>query len=298
LSDLHEKPHTAIPRIADFVLGLKDGKKRFADSSSALSKAYALVCSTPTGKAHREEVAVFQAIRVMLTKSEVTVQKTRDEEREALIRQAVSKGIVPEGIIDVFSVSGLARPNIALLSEEFLRDIQNSQQQNLAAEALSRLLTEEIKARFKSNVVQLSLFSDLIEAALARYRNRSIETAQLIEELISIAKQLNAKVKDGNPDGLTDYEVAFYDALEVNEAAVRDMKHSDIVDLARELTRKVKANVKVDWHVRASTQAALRTMVRDLLDKYGYPPDFSREAIETVLKQAESLTDEWLSESK
>jgi type I restriction enzyme R subunit len=232
----------------------------------------------------------------MLTKGEHTCTGMKNAEREALIRQALSQGIVPEGIIDVFSVAGLDRPNIGLLSEEFLREIRAMKEKNLAVEALSRLLKGEIKARFKTNVVRNSLYSELLEQALAKYRNRTIETAQLIEELIELAKKLNSQVKAGNPDGLSDYEVAFYDALESNAAAVRDMKHEDLVRLAQELTRKVRDNIKVDWSVRESTQAALRVMVRDLLDKYGYPPDFSKQAIETVIKQAESLTEEWLAE--
>jgi type I restriction enzyme R subunit len=291
-----ERPHAVIPQVANFVIGLEDGKRRFADASSALSKAYALVNSQSAAVPHREEVALYQAIRVMLTKGEHTSTGIKNAEREALIRQALSQGIVPEGIIDVFSVAGLDRPNIGLLSEEFLREIRAMKEKNLAVEALSRLLKGEIKARFKTNVVRNSLYSELLEQALAKYRNRTIETAQLIEELIELAKKLNSQVKAGNPDGLSDYEVAFYDALESNAAAVRDMKHEDLVRLAQELTRKVRDNIKVDWSVRESTQAALRVMVRDLLDKYGYPPDFSKQAIETVIKQAESLTEEWLAE--
>ena len=294
LEGMKDKPLEVIGRIADFVYGQDEGVKRFADASTALSRAYALVNSLPAAISVREEVAVYQATRVLLTKSEHTTQKLKDEEREALIRQAVSRGIVPEGIVDVFSVAGLTKPNIGLLSEEFLREIRGMKEKNLAAEALGRLLTQDIKARYKRNVVQQQLFSDLLDAALARYRNRSIETAQLIEELISIAEKLNQKVLAGNPDGLTDDEVAFYDALEVNQAAVREMKHEDVVSLARELTHKVRSNIKIDWSIRESTQAALRTMVRDLLDKYGYPPDFSKEAVETVVRQAESLTEEWL----
>jgi type I restriction enzyme R subunit len=230
----------------------------------------------------------------MLTKVDHTNQKKSDAERELLIKQALSRGIVPEGIIDVFSVAGLDRPDIGLLSEEFLREIRAMKEKNLAVEALSRLLKGEIKARFKTNVVRNSQYSDLLEAALSKYRNRSIETAQLIEELIELATKLNAQVSAGNPDGLTDYEVSFYDALEANSAAVREMKHEDLVRLAQELTKKVRENIKVDWSVRESTQAALRVMVRDLLDRYGYPPDFSNLAIETVIRQAESLTEEWL----
>jgi type I restriction enzyme R subunit len=291
-----EKPHAVIPQIADFIIGIEDGKKRFADASAALSKAYALVNSQAAAITHREEVALYQAIRVMLTKGEYTGKKQTDAERELLIRQALSRGIVPEGIIDIFSAAGLDRPNIGLLSEEFLREIRAMKERNLAVEALSRLLKGEIKARFKTNIVKNSQYSELLEAALSKYRNRSIETAQLIEELIELARKLNEQIKSGNPDGLTDYEISFYDALEVNAAAVREMKHEDLVRLAQELTRKVRENIKVDWSIRESTQAALRVMVRDLLDKYGYPPDFSKQAIETVIKQAESLTEEWLAQ--
>jgi type I restriction enzyme R subunit len=296
IEGFQEKPHAVIPKIADFIIGLEDGKKRFADASASLSKAYALVNSQPSAILLREEVALYAAIRVMLTKGDHTGKKQTDAEREALIRQALSRGIVPEGIIDVFSVAGLNRPNIGLLDEEFLREIRAMKERNLAVEALSRLLKGEIKARFKTNIVKNSMYSELLEAALSKYRNRSIETAQLIEELIELAKKLNDQIKAGNADGLTDYEVAFYDALEVNAAAVREMQHETLVRLAQELTKKVRDNIKVDWSVRESTQAALRVMVRDLLDKYGYPPDFSNQAIETVIKQAESLTEEWLLE--
>jgi len=167
-------------------------------------------------------------------------------------------------------------------------------EQNLAVEALRRLLKSEIKARFKTNVVKSSQFSALLETALALYHNRGIETAQLIEELIKLAKKLNEQVTAGNPDGLSNDEISFYDALELNETAAREMRHEDLVRLAQELTKKVRENVRVDWSVRESTQAALRVMVRDLLDRYGYPPDFSNQAIDTVIRQAEALTEEWL----
>jgi type I restriction enzyme R subunit len=294
LDGFEDHPHQVIPQVADFVLGIEDGKKRFADASTALSRAHALVNSQVAAKAHREEVALYQAIRVMLTKTDTTIKKQTDADREAAIRQALSRGIVPEGIIDVFSAAGLTRPNIGLLSEEFLTEVRAMKEQNLAVEALSRLLKSKIKSRFKTNVVKHSKYSELLEAALAKYRNRSIETAQLIEELIGLAKALNEEVKQGNPDGLSDDEIAFYDALEENEAAVRDMQHETLVQLAQELTMKVRGNVRIDWSVRESTRAALRVLVRDLLDKYGYPPDFSNEAIDTVMRQAEALTEDWL----
>lgn len=292
-----DHPHAVVKNVANFILGIDDGPKRFADASSALSKAYALVNSQASIIPLREEVALYQAIRVMLTKRGATAQKLTDAERELRIKQALSKGIVPEGIVDVFSAAGLDRPDLGLLSEEFLREIRAMKERNLAAEALSRLLKDQIKAKFRTNVVRNEAFSSLLEEALAKYRNRSIETAQLIEELIALAKKINEQVAAGNPDGLSDQELSFYDALESNEAAVREMRHADLVRLAQELTKKVRENIKVDWSIRESTQAELRVLVRDLLDKYGYPPDFSKSAIETVLKQATVLTEEWLSES-
>jgi type I restriction enzyme R subunit len=289
-----DEPQKALKKIANFVYGTEAGPKRFSDASSALSQAFALVNSRDEVKKCREEVALYQAARGMLTKKTVEIKKLSDAERELQIKQAIAKGIVPQGIVDVFSAAGLERPDIGLLSDDFLNEVRNMKERNLAAEALARLLRGQIKAKFQRNLVKNSQYSQLLDQALARYRNRSIETAQLIEELIAMAKDLNAKIQAGNPDGLTEYEVAFYDALEANEAAVRQMKHEDLVQLAQELTAKVRANLKVDWSKRESTQAELRVLVRNLLDRYGYPPDFSKQAIETVIKQAESLTEEWI----
>lgn len=284
----------AIKEAANFIYGLDSGPKRFSDASLALSKSFALVNSRDEVKPVRREVAFYQAIRGLLTKNELANKSMTDAERELQIKQAIDRGVVPEGIIDVFSAAGLNRPNIGLLSDEFLNEVRAMKQQNLAAEALSRLLKDKIRAKFRRNVVKNSLYSELLENALARYRNRNIQAAQLIEELIEIAKDLNTKIQKGNVDGLSDEEVAFYDALESNEAAVREMKHEDLVALAQELTAKVRANLKIDWSKRESTQAELRVLVRNLLDRYGYPPDFSKQAIDTVIMQAESISEEWL----
>lgn len=289
-----DAPFEFITKVADFVLGLPDGSKRFADASAELSKAHSLVNAHPDAVKHREEIEFYRAIKVMLTKSDHTKKKLSDAERELAIRQALSRGIVPEGIVDIFSAAGFGSEGIELLSEHFMVEVRAMKEKNLAVEALSRLLKGEIQSRFKTNVVKNWKYSELLETALAKYRNRSIETAQLIEELLGLAKQLNEEVKLGNPDGLNDDEIAFYDALERNDAAVREMKHETLVRLAQELTEKVRRNVRVDWSVRESTRAELRILVRDLLDKYGYPPDFSNEAIDTVMQQAEALTTEWL----
>jgi type I restriction enzyme R subunit len=178
------------------------------------------------------------------------------------------------------------------LSDEFLAGLEHMKYKNLAVEALQRLVKGQIKARFKSNVVKNSEYSLLLDNALAKYRNRAISTAQLIEELIELAKKMNEQIRAGNADGLTEQEIAFYDALEENEAAVREMKHEDLVLLAQELTKKVKANLKVDWNIREQTQAAMRTMVRDMLDRYGYPPDFSAAAVDLIVRQAEVMSED------
>lgn len=228
----------------------------------------------------------------MFIKTAVTKKKVTDAKRELLIKQALNNGLVPEGIVDIFAAAGLQTPNIGLLSDEFLAGLEHMKYKNLGVEALQRLLKGNIKARFKSSIVKNTEYSKLLDNALAKYRNRAISVAQLLEELIELAKKVNEEIRTGNSDGLTDQEVAFYDALEANEAAVRDMKHEDLVRLAQELTKKVKANLKVDWNIREQTQAAMRTMVRDLLDRYGYPPDFSASAIELVVRQAEALSED------
>lgn len=287
-----EQPFAVIPKVADFVLNLEDGLKRFSDAATALSRAYALVNSQKEAIEHRQEITLYQAIRDMFIKTAVTKKKVTDAERELLIKQALNNGLVPEGIVDIFAAAGLQTPNIGLLSDEFLSGLEHMKYKNLGVEALQRLLKGNIKARFKSSIVKNTEYSKLLDNALAKYRNRAISVAQLLEELIELAKKVNEEIRTGNSDGLTDQEVAFYDALEANAAAVREMKHEDLVRLAQELTKKVKANLKVDWNIREQTQAAMRTMVRDLLDRYDYPPDFSASAIELVVRQAEALSED------
>jgi type I restriction enzyme R subunit len=287
-----KEPFPVISAGADFVLGLEDGVKRYSDAATALSRAYALVNSQQAAIEQREEVTLYQAIRVMLSKGDNAKKKVTDAERERLIKQALNNGLVPEGIVDIFAAAGLESPNIGLLSDEFLAGLEHMKYKNLAVEALQRLVKGQIKARFKSNVVKNSEYSLLLDNALAKYRNRAISTAQLIEELIELAKKMNEQIRAGNADGLTEQEIAFYDALEENEAAVREMKHEDLVLLAQELTKKVKANLKVDWNIREQTQAAMRTMVRDMLDRYGYPPDFSAAAVDLIVRQAEVMSED------
>lgn len=221
-------------------------------------------------------------------------KKLSDEQKEHALRQIISKAVVSAEVIDIFKAAGLNRPDIGILSEEFLEDVRHMKERNLAVELLERLLKDDIKSRFKTNVVQQAKFSDLLQLSLQRYRNRAIETAQVIEELIEMAKKFHEAALKGERLGLNADEMAFYDALATNEAAVRELGDETLKTIAVELTQKLRASVTVDWSVRETVRARLRVMVKTLLKRYKYPPDRQEEATETVLKQAESLSADWV----
>ena len=278
-----------LPGVANHVLGLEDGKKRFADTVLAASKAFALCCTLDEALAHRDELAFLQAVKAALTKFGSSGRKLSDEQKEHALRQIMSKAVVSAEVIDIFKAVGLNRPDIGVLSEEFLEDVRHMKERNLAVELLDRLLRDDIKARFKTNVVQQARFSELLQLSLQRYRNRAIETAQVIEELIEMAKKFHEAALQGDRLGLTPDELAFYHALATNEAAVRELGDATLKKIAVELTLKLRTSVTVDWSVRETVRAKLRVMVKTLLRRYKYPPDKQDEATETVLKQAELL---------
>ena len=280
-----------LPGVANHVLGLEDGKKRFADTVLAASKAFALCCTLDEALAHRDELAFLQAVKAALTKFGSSGRKLSDEQKEHALRQIMSKAVVSAEVIDIFKAVGLNRPDIGVLSEEFLEDVRHMKERNLAVELLDRLLRDDIKARFKTNVVQQARFSELLQLSLQRYRNRAIETAQVIEELIEMAKKFHEAALQGDRLGLTPDELAFYHALATNEAAVRELGDATLKKIAVELTLKLRASVTVDWSVRETVRARLRVMVKTLLRRYKYPPDKQDEATEIVLKQAESLAE-------
>jgi type I restriction enzyme R subunit len=286
--------HKALAGAANHVLGLKDGKKRFADTAVALSKAFTLCCTLDEAKSVREEVAFMQGIKVLLTKRDITAQRKTDEQREFAIRQIISSAVVSDSVVDIFDAVGLDKPNIGLLDDEFLAQVKNLPERNLAVELLERLLHGEIKSRFKSNVVQEKKFSDLLTNVIQRYQNRAIETAQVMEELIEMAKKFREAANRGDELGLTDDEVKFYDALANNESAVREMNDETLKKIAHELTESLRQNIKVDWNERESVRASLRLMVRRILRKYKYPPDEQDGAVELVLQQVQALGDEWM----
>lgn len=285
--------HKTLAGAANHVLGLKDGKKRFADTAVALSKAFSLCCTLDEAKAVREEVAFMQGIKVLLTKREITKQRKTDEQRDLAIRQIISSAVVSDSVVDIFDAIGLDKPNIGLLDDEFLNQVRNLPERNLAVELLQRLLQGEIKSRFKSNVVQEKKFSDLLTNVIQRYQNRAIETAQVMEELIAMAKKFREASNRGEQLGLTEDEMKFYDALANNESAVRLLNDEILKKIAHELTENLRQNIKVDWAERESVRANLRLMVKRILRKYKYPPDEQDGAVELVLQQVQALGDEW-----
>lgn len=293
-SDFLTGGHKLLAGAANQVLGLEDGKKRFADTALAMSKAFTLCCTLDEAKAVREEVAFFQAIKVILIKREVSQQRKTDEERELAIRQIIGNAVVSGDVVDIFEAVGLDKPNIGLLDDAFLAEVRNLPEKNLAVELLERLLEGEIKSRYNTNLAQEKKFSELLANVIKRYQNRAIETAQVIEELIEMAKKFAAASQRGDALGLNDDELAFYDALANNEASVRELGDEILAKIAHELTASLRANVSVDWSSRESVRAKLRILVRRILRKYKYPPDQAEEAAQLILNQAETLCEAWL----
>ena len=292
-SDFLTASHKRLAGAANHVLGLKDGKERFADTALAMSKAFTLCCTLDEAKAVREEVAFFQAVKVILTKPEISKKKKTNEERELAIRQIIGAAVVSEDVVDVFNAVGLEKPNIGILDDAFLAEVRNLPEKNLAVELLERLLEGEIKSKFASNVVQERKFSELLANVIKRYQNRAIETAQVIEELIAMAKKFKAAATRGEALGLSEDEILFYDALVDNESAVRELSDEILKKIAHELTENLRKNITVDWSSRESVRAQLRLMVKRILRKYKYPPDQQEKAIALVLQQAEALSERW-----
>jgi type I restriction enzyme R subunit len=285
--------HGILAKTANHVLGIKDGKKRFGDTALAMSKAFTLCCTLDEAKAVREEVAFLQAVKVLLTKREISVKKRTNEERELAIRQIIGSALVSDEVVDIFQAVGLDKPNIGILDDAFLNEVRNLPERNLAVELLERLLEGEIRTRFATNVVQQTKFSELLSDVIKRYQNRAIETAQVIEELIAMAKKFKEAIGRGEELGLNADELAFYDALANNEEAVREMGDEILKKIAHELAESLRQNISVDWSVRDNVRAKLRLMVKRILRKYKYPPDRQEVAVQLVLDQAEKLSAEW-----
>jgi len=236
----------------------------------------------------------LQAIKVLLTKRDISAKRRSDEEKEHAIRQIIGNAIVSEQVVDIFDAVGLEKPNIGLLDDDFLAEVRNLPERNLAVELLERLLEGEIKSRFASNVIQQKKFSELLSNVVSRYQNRSIETAQVMEELVEMAKKFREAARRGDDLGLNDDEIKFYDALANNEAAVLQLGDETLKKIAHELTDNLRKNISIDWSKRESVRASLRLMVKRILRKYKYPPDMADDAVQLVLQQAEALGEEWV----
>jgi len=281
-----------VPPAVEHVLEQKDGKDRLLKSVSQLSKAFALSVPHDKAIAIRDDVGFFQTVRAALAKT-IPASGRPEVELDAAVRQIVSRAVASDHVIDIFSAAGLKTPDISILSDEFLAEVKGLPQRNLAFEVLKKLLSDEIKTRSKKNLVRSRLFSQMLEETIRKYQNRSIETAQVIQELIDLAKDMREANKRGEELGFTDEELAFYDALEVNDSAVKVLGDETLKTIARELVDTVHKNTTIDWTVREAVRAKLRTMVKRILRKYGYPPDKQEKATQTVLEQAELLCKDW-----
>ena len=282
-----------LPAAQEHILAQKDGKARLLEVVTALSKAFALAVPHEKTTEIRDDVAFFQAVRGILAKPSAT-EEAQSETTEQAIKQLVSKSVASEGVIDIFTAAGLEKPDVSILSDEFLAEVRDVPHKNVAVELLERLLGDEIKTRSQKNVVQSRSFAEMLERSIRAYRNRAIEASEVIEKLIEIAKEMRQAQKRGDDLGLSDEELAFYDALETNDSAVKVLGDETLRTIAIELVETVRRNVSIDWTIKESVRAKIRAMVKRILRKHGYPPDKQEKAAETVLEQAEVLCNDWV----
>ncbi|MEW8693425.1 MAG: type I restriction endonuclease subunit R, partial [Candidatus Thiodiazotropha endolucinida] len=282
-----------LPGAMNHILAHEKGKKRFLDHMAVVRAAYTLCGTLDEVEPLRKEIAFFSAVKAAISKFTTIDKKCSEEEKHSALKQIIDNAIVAEGVADVFDLVGLDKPNIGLLSEEFLEDVKNLPQKNLAVELLEKLLRDEVKARLKTDVVSEKKYSDRILETLRKYHNRAIETAQVIEELITLAKEMEADFEQAEKLGLNTDEIAFYRALIQNESAVRKLGDDNLRELAKYITAQLRKSTTVDWQVRDSVRAKLRNLVRRALRKWKYPPDGAQEAIDLCLRQAEALSHSW-----
>ena len=281
-----------LPAAQEHVLAQENGKERCLRAVLELSQAFALAVPREEAIRIRDDVAFFQAVRSVLAKR-AEGEARPEEELDHVVRQLVSRAVAPDGVVDIFAAAGLEKPDISILSEKFLAEVRDMPQSNLAVELLRKLLKGELAVRRRKNVVQARSFAEMLERTLLRYRNRAVEAAQVIEELIQLARDLREANARGEKLGLSEDELAFYDALETNNSAVAVLGDETLRDIARELVETVRGNVTIDWTLRENVRANLRRLVRRILRKHGYPPDKQEEATRTVLEQAEALSAGW-----
>ncbi|KXS53749.1 MAG: type I restriction enzyme, R subunit [Marinobacter sp. T13-3] len=292
-SGFENDPHKLLVPTANYILGLEDGKKRFLDTVLAMNKAFSLCATLDEAQELQKEVAFLAQVKTAITKFTTVDKKLTQEDKNTALKQILDNALVAGGVSDVFEMCGLDKPNIGLLSNEFLEDVRQMPYKNFAVELLEKLLKDDIKAKTRNNVVQEKKYADRLQETLRKYNNRGIETAQVIEELIAMAKQFQEEMERDAALGLTPDEVAFYDALASNESAVRELGDEILKKIAVEITDKLRKSTTVDWQVRESVRAKLRILVRRTLQRYKYPPDKAPAAIELVMEQAEALSNHW-----
>ncbi|HIK36256.1 MAG TPA: type I restriction endonuclease subunit R, partial [Thermosynechococcus sp. M98_K2018_005] len=281
-----------LPAAQEHILAQENGKDRCIRAVRELSKAFALAVPHDEALRIRDDVAFFQAMQAVLAKR-APGEARPEEELDHAVRQIIARAVAPKGVMDIFAAAGLQKPDISILSDEFLAEVRGMPQKNLAVELLQKLLKGEISIRRRKNLVQARSFAEMLEQTLRRYQNRAIEAAQVIEELIQLAKDLRQADARGEALGLSEDELAFYDALETNDSAVKVLGDKTLRTIARELVQTVRNNVTIDWTLRENVRAQLRVLVKRVLRKYGYPPDKQEKATQTVLEQAEVLSAEW-----
>ncbi|MGH7265117.1 MAG: type I restriction endonuclease subunit R, partial [Candidatus Rokuibacteriota bacterium] len=281
-----------LPGAQEHILAQEDGKNRLLRAVHELSQAFALAVPHEEALRRRDDVSFFQAVRASLAKR-APGEARSEEELDHAVRQIVSRAVVSEGVVDIFAAAGLRKPDIAILSEEFLAEVRGMPQRNLAVELLRKLLSGEVRTRRRTNVVQARSFAEMLDRSIRRYQNRAVEAAQVIEELIALARDMREADARGEQVGLSKEELAFYDALETNDSAVKVLGDETLRTIARELVATVRANVTIDWTVRENVRAHLRVLVKRILRKHGYPPDKQEKATQTVLEQAEVLSEAW-----
>ena len=283
---------TLLPAAQEHILAQEDGKERCINAVRELSQAFALAVPHEETLRIRDDVGFFQTVRVRLLKR-AAADARPEEELDLAVRQIISRAVASEGVMDVFAAAGLEKPDISVLSDEFLAEVQGMPHRNLAVELLEKLLRGEVSTRRRKNVVQARSFAEMLEQTLRRYQNRAIEAAQVIEELIELARHIREASERGEALGLSEDELAFYDALETNDSAVQVLGDETLRDIARELVDTVRNNVTIDWTLRENVRANLRRLVRRILRRHGYPPDKQEKATQTVLEQAEVLSEGW-----
>jgi type I restriction enzyme R subunit len=281
-----------LPAAQEHILAQENGKDRFVGAVRELSQAFALSVPHTEAIRIRDDVAFFQAVRSVLAKRAPGDPKP-EEELDLAIRQIVSRAVASEGMVDIFKAAGFEKPDISILSDEFLAEVRGMPHKNLAVELLRKLLAGEIAVRGRKNVVLARSFAEMLEETIRRYQNRAIEAAQVIEEMIALAKEMREANKRGEQMGLSEDELAFYDALETNDSAVKILGDKILRQIAQELVKTVRDNVTIDWTLRENVRAHLRVLVKRILRKYGYPPDKQEKATQTVLEQAEVLSEVW-----